>query len=67
MFLGLPDPDPLVRDPDLAPDPDSSFFSYRCERTEIMLANKILTQNFNTINFLRLKIMCLRVSYKEKI
>jgi hypothetical protein len=29
MFLGLPDPDPLVRgmDPDLAPNPDPSLFS----------------------------------------
>ncbi len=29
MFLGLPDPDPLVRgmDPDPAPDPDPSLFS----------------------------------------
>ncbi len=27
MFLGLPDPDPLVRGTDLAPDPDPSLFS----------------------------------------
>ena len=25
MFLGLPDPDPLVRDTDPAPDPDPSI------------------------------------------
>jgi hypothetical protein len=46
MFLGLPDPDPLVRgtDPDLAPnpdpapDPDPSLFSHKgVEWTEIML------------------------------
>jgi hypothetical protein len=40
MFLGLPDPDALVRgtDPAPAPDPDPSLF-YKCvERTEIMLA-----------------------------
>jgi hypothetical protein len=27
MFLGLPDPDPLVRGTDPAPDPDPSLFS----------------------------------------
>ncbi len=33
-----------------------------------MLQNKILTQNFSKkIKFLRLKMMCLRVSYKKKI
>ncbi len=43
-FLGLPDPDPLVRgtDPDTAPAPDRILpFSHRCvdfERTEIMPA-----------------------------
>jgi hypothetical protein len=38
MFLGLPDPDPVVRGMD--PDPDPSLFSYcrRVEQTEIMLA-----------------------------
>jgi hypothetical protein len=36
MFLGIPDPDPLVRgmdtapDPAPAPDPDPSLFSERC-------------------------------------
>jgi hypothetical protein len=38
MFLGLPDPDPLVRGMD--PDPDPSFSQKDVERTEIMLANK---------------------------
>ncbi len=39
MFLGFPDPDPLVRgaDPDPDPAPDPSF-SHKClERTEIKL------------------------------
>jgi hypothetical protein len=35
MFLGLTDPDPLVRGTDPAPDP--SFFQKCVERTEIML------------------------------
>jgi hypothetical protein len=39
-FLGLPDPDPLVRDPDPALDPaldpDPSFSHKGVERTEIM-------------------------------
>ncbi len=44
MFLGLPDPDPLVRgtDPNLAPDPDPApdppFFHKCVEQTKIMLA-----------------------------
>ncbi len=38
MFLGLPDPDPLVRGMDPAPDPEPSLFSKNVERTEIMLA-----------------------------
>jgi hypothetical protein len=72
MFLGLPDPDPLVigTDPDLTPALYGTFpFSHKCvERTEIMLAK----ENFNTkyqqkIKFLRLKIMWLWVSYKKKI
>jgi hypothetical protein len=29
MFLGLLDPDPLVRDPDLAPDPDPSIIEQK--------------------------------------
>jgi hypothetical protein len=41
MFLGLTDPDPLVRgmytDPDPAP-PDPPFSHKSVERTEIMLA-----------------------------
>jgi hypothetical protein len=42
MFLGLPDPDPLVR------GPDPPFFSHKgVERTEIMLAKKILTSNLS--------------------
>jgi hypothetical protein len=62
MFLGLPDPDPLVRGMD--PDPDSSLSQKGVEWTEIMLVK----QNFsNKLNFLRLKIMCLRVSYKKKL
>jgi hypothetical protein len=36
MFLGLPDPDPLVRGMDL--DPDPSFSHKGIEGTEIMLA-----------------------------
>ncbi len=44
MFLGLLDPDPLVR----GTDPDPAPFSHKCvERTEIMPANKILTQNLS--------------------
>jgi hypothetical protein len=36
MFLGPPDPDPLVRGKDLDPAPDPPF-SHKCaERTEIM-------------------------------
>jgi hypothetical protein len=41
MFLGLPDPDQLVRctDPDPDPIPDPFLFSQKgVERTEIMLA-----------------------------
>jgi hypothetical protein len=34
MILALPDPDPLVRDP----DPDPSLFYIGVERTEIMIA-----------------------------
>jgi hypothetical protein len=47
MFLGFPDPDPLVRDTDPAP------FSHKCvERTEIMLATNLLIQNFGKkLNF----------------
>jgi hypothetical protein len=37
MFLGLPDPDLLVRGTDPDPDLDPSLLS-RVERTEIMLA-----------------------------
>ncbi len=36
MFLGLPDPDSLVRG--MAPDPDPSLSHKGLERTEIMLA-----------------------------
>jgi hypothetical protein len=48
MFLGLPDahPDPLVTSKDPAPDPDPSLFPKSFERTEIMVANKILIQKF---------------------
>jgi hypothetical protein len=38
MFLGLPDPDPLVRGVDPDPDPDPYFSHKGDERTEIMLA-----------------------------
>ncbi len=40
MFLGLQDPDPLVRgtDPDLEPVPGPPFSQKGVERTEIMLA-----------------------------
>jgi hypothetical protein len=43
MFLGLPDPDPLVRgkDPVPNPDPDPSY-SHKCvEQTEIMLDKRL--------------------------
>ncbi len=50
MFLGLPDLDPLVRGMDR--DPDPSFSHKGVEQTGIMLAKKILTQNFSkTLNF----------------
>jgi hypothetical protein len=51
-------------------DPDPSLFSLRkvLSRLKECLQNKILTQNFLQKNkFLRLKIMCLRISYKRKI
>ncbi len=38
MFLGLPDPDPLVRGTDPAPDRIHPFSHKGVERTEIMLA-----------------------------
>ncbi len=41
MFLGLSDPDPLVRGMD--PDPDPPFSHKGVERTEVMLTKK----NFN--------------------
>jgi hypothetical protein len=45
MFLGIPDPDPLVREAGPVPTPDP-FFSHKCvERTEVMLENKILSKN----------------------
>jgi hypothetical protein len=54
MFLGLPDPDPLVRGTDL----DRiwlrilSFSHKSVKRTEIMLAKKNLSQNFSKkLNF----------------
>jgi hypothetical protein len=43
MFLGLPDPDQIVRGMDL--DPDPSLRNKGVERTEIMLAKL----NFNTV------------------
>jgi hypothetical protein len=59
MFLGLPDldPDPLVRgtDTDLAP-------LKLLSELKNCLQNKMLTLNFSK----RLKITCLRVSYKKK-
>jgi hypothetical protein len=61
MFLGLQDPDPLVRDRD--PDRILPFSHKGVERTEIMLAK----QNFYTKCYqkikLRLRIMCLLISY----
>jgi hypothetical protein len=43
MFLGLPNP---------APDPNPSLSQKGVERTEIMLPNKIFTQNFiKKLNF----------------
>jgi hypothetical protein len=44
MFLGLLDPDPLVRGTD--PDPILPFPHKGVERNEKCLQNKILTQNF---------------------
>ncbi len=39
MFLGLPDPDPLIRGMDPDPAPDLPF-SHKCvERSEIMWAS----------------------------
>jgi hypothetical protein len=38
MFLGLPDPDPLVTGMDPDPDPDPPFSYKGVERIEIMLA-----------------------------
>jgi hypothetical protein len=38
MFLGLPDPDPLVSDMNPDPDLDPSFSHKGVKRTEIMLA-----------------------------
>jgi hypothetical protein len=52
MFLGLqvPDPDPLVGGKD--PDPYPYLSHKGVEQTEIMLANRILTQNFSKkLNF----------------
>jgi hypothetical protein len=46
MFLGLPDPDPLVKgtDPDPGSDPP---FSCKCvEQTETMAATKIFNTKF---------------------
>jgi hypothetical protein len=63
MFLGLPDPDPLVRGTDLDPDPSVSY--KWVERTEIMLAKEKNKKNLAKILFFQLKIMCLRVSYKK--
>jgi hypothetical protein len=50
MFLGLPDPNPLVRGMD--PAPDLSLFLIQ------VFSGLILTQNFSKqLNFLRLKII----------
>ncbi len=38
MFLGLPDPDPLVRGTDPDPDPSLSFSQKGVGQTEIILA-----------------------------
>jgi hypothetical protein len=64
MFLGLPDPDPLVRGTDPVPDPD-----HKCvERTEIMPAKINFNKKFlRKIKNIRLTIMCLWASYKKKI
>jgi len=68
MFLGHPDP--FVTGPDPAPDPDPSF-SFLTKVLSILkecFQNKILKQNFSKKNkFLKLKIMCLRLSYKKKM
>jgi hypothetical protein len=60
MFLGLqdPDPDPLVRGTDSDPDP-SLFGNNGCK---LGFQHKILAID----KFLRLKIMCLWVSYIKK-
>jgi hypothetical protein len=43
MFLGLPDPDPLVRGMDPAPNLDPFLFS-QSDRTEIKFEHKILAK-----------------------
>jgi hypothetical protein len=48
-FLGLPDPDPLVRGTDPAPDLDPAVSHKGVEPTEIMLAKCNLTQNYSVI------------------
>jgi hypothetical protein len=64
--LGLPYPDPLVRGTDSDPDP-SLFLIKVLGGLKDCLQNKILTQNVSRkLKFLRLKIMRLWVSYKEK-
>jgi hypothetical protein len=51
MFLGLPDPDPLIRGMDQAPDP-FPFLIKVLSGLKQCLENKILTQNFSKkLNF----------------
>jgi hypothetical protein len=47
MFLGLPDPDPLVRGRDPVLDPYPSFSPKGVERTKIMLAKLNFNTNFS--------------------
>jgi hypothetical protein len=66
VFLGLPDPDSLVRgvDPDPAPDPSLFLINVLSG----LMPNKIGFQQklLQKIIFLRLKMMYQWVSYKKK-
>jgi hypothetical protein len=66
MFLGLqdPDPDPLVRGTDPGLDPTLKILPFSHNDCKIGFTHKNFSKKFK---FLRLKIMCLRISYKNKI
>ncbi len=68
MFLGLPDPDRLVKRYGSGPGSGSfPFLINVLSGLKQCLQNKILTQNYSQIKFFRLKMMCLGASYKKKI